>query len=75
MANFSQDPKLGRVFTRVGAGGQPEDEYAAGSLLNMTMIDPSAANGSTTFGRAWWMLLASHRMPFNSRHEGSKCLG
>jgi len=59
VANFSQNPKLGRVFTRVGAGGQPEDEYTAGSLLNMTMIDPSAANGSTTFGRAWWMLLAT----------------
>jgi len=59
VANFSQDPKLGRVFTRVGAGGQPEDEYAPGSLLNMTMIDPGAANGSTTFGMSCWISLAT----------------
>ena len=47
-ANFSFE--LGRVFTALDVDGQPTDEYVNGSLLNMTMVNASGVNGSTTFG-------------------------
>ena len=30
---------------------------------------------AASYGRAWQMLLATHRIPFNSRNEGSNCIG